>query len=486
MKKKIAIIGSGFSALSAASYLAKNGNEVTVYEKNKTLGGRARQLKKEGFTFDMGPSWYWMPDVFDAFFNDFGKNTSDFYHLERLDPGYEVYFGENEKISIGDSLEKIERVFESEEKGSGKKLRQFIQKAKDNYEVAIKDLVYRPGISPLELITPTTIKKFNYFLSNIKKDVCKDFKSPKLRQILQFPVLFLGAKPENTPAFYNFMNFADFGLGTWHPDKGMYSIVNGMVDLAKSLGVSFQTDTPIKKILVDQHNSVIGLETDQESIKADIVLSGADYHHSETLLEPEHRMYSEAYWDKKVFAPSSLLFYIGLDKKVKNVSHHTLFFDVDFDEHARVIYDDPAWPKDPLFYANFPSITDPSMAPEGQEACFLLIPLAPGISDTQALRDQQLELVLSRLETLTKQSIKKHMLFCESFCVNDFISEYNSYKGNAYGMANTLFQTAFLRPKLRSKKVKNLYFTGQLTVPGPGVPPALISGKLVAGLINNS
>ena len=434
----------------------------------------------------MGPSWYWMPDVFDAFFNDFGKNTSDFYHLERLDPGYEVYFGENEKISIGDSLEKIERVFENEEKGSGEKLRQFIQKAKDNYEVAIKDLVYRPGISPLELITPTTIKKFNYFLSNIKKDVCKDFKSPKLRQILQFPVLFLGAKPENTPAFYNFMNFADFGLGTWHPDKGMYSIVNGMVDLAKSLGVSFQTDTPIKKILVDQHNSVIGLETDQESIKADIVLSGADYHHSETLLEPKHRMYSEAYWDKKVFAPSSLLFYIGLDKKVKNVSHHTLFFDVDFDEHARVIYDDPAWPKDPLFYANFPSITDPLMAPEGQEACFLLIPLAPGISDTQALRDQQLELVLSRLETLTKQSIKKHMLFCESFCVNDFISEYNSYKGNAYGMANTLFQTAFLRPKLRSKKVKNLYFTGQLTVPGPGVPPALISGKLVAGLINNS
>ncbi len=486
MKKKIAIIGSGFSALSAASYLAKNGNEVTVYEKNKTLGGRARQLKKEGFTFDMGPSWYWMPDVFDAFFNDFGKNTSDFYHLERLDPGYEVYFGENEKISIGDSLEKIERVFENEEKGSGEKLRQFIQKAKDNYEVAIKDLVYRPGISPLELITPTTIKKFNYFLSNIKKDVCKDFKSPKLRQILQFPVLFLGAKPENTPAFYNFMNFADFGLGTWHPDKGMYSIVNGMVDLAKSLGVSFQTDTPIKKILVDQHNSVIGLETDQESIKADIVLSGADYHHSETLLEPKHRMYSEAYWDKKVFAPSSLLFYIGLDKKVKNVSHHTLFFDVDFDEHARVIYDDPAWPKDPLFYANFPSITDPLMAPEGQEACFLLIPLAPGITDTQALRDQQLELVLSRLETLTKQSIKKHMLFCESFCVNDFISEYNSYKGNAYGMANTLFQTAFLRPKLRSKKVKNLYFTGQLTVPGPGVPPALISGKLVAGLINNS
>ena len=485
MKRKIAIIGSGFSALSAATYLAKDGNEVTVYEKNATLGGRARQLKKEGFTFDMGPSWYWMPDVFESFFNDFGKKTSDFYNLERLDPGYEVYFGENEKIAIGDSLEKIEDVFEKEEKGSGKKLKHFIQKAKDNYEVAVKDLVYRPGISPLELITPKTIKKFNYFLSNIKQEVCKDFRSPKLRQILQFPVLFLGAKPENTPAFYNFMNFADFGLGTWHPEKGMYSIVNGMVALAESLGVQFYTDTPIEKILVNEQNKAIGIKTNKETIHADIVLSGADYHHSETLLDSKHRMYSEAYWDKKVFAPSSLLFYIGIDKKVKNVTHHTLFFDVDFDEHARMIYDQPAWPDNPLFYANFPSITDPTMAPKNQEACFLLIPLAPGIEDTQSLRDQQLEIVLSRLEKLTQQSIKNHVLFCESFCVNDFISEYNSYKGNAYGMANTLLQTAFLRPKLKSKKVENLYFTGQLTVPGPGVPPALISGKLVAGLINS-
>ena len=485
MKRKIAIIGSGFSALSAATYLAKDGNEVTVYEKNATLGGRARQLKKQGFTFDMGPSWYWMPDVFESFFNDFGKKTSDFYNLERLDPGYEVYFGENEKIAIGDSLEKIEDVFEKEEKGSGKKLKHFIQKAKDNYEVAVKDLVYRPGISPLELITPKTIKKFNYFLSNIKREVCKDFKSPKLRQILQFPVLFLGAKPENTPAFYNFMNFADFGLGTWHPEKGMYSIVNGMVALAESLGVQFYTDTPIEKILVNEQNKAIGIKTNKETIHADIVLSGADYHHSETLLDSKHRMYSEAYWDKKVFAPSSLLFYIGIDKKVKNVTHHTLFFDVDFDEHARMIYDQPAWPDNPLFYANFPSITDPTMAPKNQEACFLLIPLAPGIEDTQSLRDQQLEIVLSRLEKLTQQSIKNHVLFCESFCVNDFISEYNSYKGNAYGMANTLLQTAFLRPKLKSKKVENLYFTGQLTVPGPGVPPALISGKLVAGLINS-
>jgi len=486
MKKKIVIIGSGFSSLSAASYLAKKDFDVHVYEKNETLGGRARQLKKQGFTFDMGPSWYWMPDVFESFYNDFGKSTNDFYKLNRLDPGYQVVFGENEIIPIGDSLEKIYEVFEKEEAGSSQKLEKFIASAKDNYEIAIKDLVYRPGLSPLELVKTATIKKVKYFLSNIKRDVYKEFKSPKLRQILQFPVLFLGAKPSNTPSFYNFMNFADFGLGTWHPENGMYSIVQGMVSLAESLGVTFHTQSPIEKITVDASGKATGIKINGEQINADIVLSGADYHHSETLLDPKYRVYSEAYWDKKVFAPSSLLFYIGLDKKVENLAHHTLFFDVDFDEHARVIYDHPEWPKNPLFYANFPSVSDPKMAPEGKEACFLLIPIAPGIEDTPELREKYLNIVIERLEKLTNQPIKKEMLFCESFCVKDFVKEYNSYKGNAYGLANTLLQTAFLRPKLKSKKVKNLFFTGQLTVPGPGVPPALISGKLVSELISEA
>ena len=486
MSKKIAIIGSGFSSLSAAAYLAKKKFEVHLYEKNETLGGRARQLKKEGFTFDMGPSWYWMPDVFESFYNDFGKKTSDFYKLERLDPGYQVVFGENERILIGDSLEKIYSVFEKEEKGSSVKLKRFINIAKENYNIAIKDLVYRPGISPLELITPQTVKKIKYFLSNIKKDVCKDFQSPKLRQILQFPVLFLGAKPSKTPSFYNFMNYADFGLGTWHPEKGMYSIVMAMVDLAKSLGVKFYTNSEIEKICVDNDGRAKGIKINNKLEKADIVLSGADYHHSESLLDHKYRRYSKAFWNKKTFAPSSLLFYIGLDKKIKNVSHHTLFFDVDFDEHADSIYNNPSWPKDPLFYVNFPSISDPTMAPKGKEACFILIPIAPGIEDSKKLRDIYYQKVLHRLEKLTKQNIKDNIIFSESFCVNDFIKEYNSYKGNAYGLANTLFQTAFLRPKLISNKVKNLYFTGQLTVPGPGVPPAIISGKLVAELISKA
>jgi phytoene desaturase len=482
MKKKINIIGSGFSALAAACYLSKEGHSVTVFEKNATIGGRARQLKKDGFTFDIGPSWYWMPDVFERFFADFDKKPSDYYDLIKLSPAYQVYFGVEEFVKIADNLPEIIQTFESIEKGSGKVLEKFMAEAQSNYDIAIKDLVYNPGISPMELVTVETAKKVGQFFSTISKEVRKRFTNDKLIQILEFPVLFIGAKPSDTPAFYSFMNFADFGLGTWHPKKGMYSVVLAMETLAKELGVTFKTNANVTKILV-KNKSAVGITVNKENHYCDFVLSGADYHHSETLLDQEHRAYSESYWQKKTFAPSSLLFYVGFDSKVKNVEHHTLFFDVSFKKHAEAIYDNPKWPEDPLFYVSFPSKTDESSAPEGKEAAIILIPLAPGIEDTQAIREVYFDKVIKRFENLTQQNIKNSILFKESFCVNDFIKDYNSYNGNAYGMANTLLQTAFLRPKLKSKKVDKLYFTGQLTVPGPGVPPALISGKLVAELI---
>jgi phytoene desaturase len=482
MKKDIKIIGSGFSSLAAACYLAKEGNKVTVYEKNSTIGGRARQLKKDGFTFDIGPTWYWMPDVFERFFADFGKKPSDYYELIKLAPAYQVYFGIDEFVLIADNLPAIVATFESIEKGSGQKLEAFMKEAQSNYNIAIKDLVYRPGESPLELITLETAKKVNQFFSNISKDIRKKFKNQKLVQILEFPVLFLGAKPSDTPSFYSFMNFADFGLGTFHPKNGMYSVILAMEKLALELGVTIETNQNVSKIIV-QYGIATGLIVNDDKLTADIVLSGADYHHSETLLDKEYRAYSEKYWESRVFAPSSLLFYVGFDKKIERVEHHSLFFDVDFDIHAKAIYDNPEWPENPLFYASFPSKTDENSAPVGNEAAIFLIPLAPGLEDTDALRSKYFDKIIDRLEKLTRQELKNHILFKESFCVNDFVNEYNSYKGNAYGMANTLLQTAFLRPKLKSKKVANLYFTGQLTVPGPGVPPALISGKLVSDLI---
>ncbi len=477
----ISIIGSGFSSLSAACYLAKYGHNVSIYEKNETVGGRARQLKKQGFTFDIGPSWYWMPDIFEKFFNDFNTSPSDFYELDKLSPAYKIFFSDD-VITIGDSMDKICEEFERIETGSSKPLRKFIKKAQDNYDIAINKIVLKPGLSPLELVTKDTITRVNQFFKTISSDVRKKFKNPKLISTLEFPVLFLGAKPNKTPSFYSFMNFADFGLGTWHPKGGMYRVIEAMRDLATNLGVTINTNATVEKINVEKEKAT-GITVDGNKINSDYVLSGADYHHTESLLNPQNRQYSASYWDKKTFAPSSLLFYVGFDKKLQNIEHHNLFFDTNFEAHAEDIYDNPKWPDNPLFYVNFPSITDSSMAPKDCETGFFLIPIAPNLEDTEAIRQQYFDIIIKRFEKLTQQKVTNNIIFKESFCVRDFKKEYNSYKGNAYGMANTLMQTAFLRPNLKSKKVDKLYFTGQLTVPGPGVPPALISGKLAADLI---
>ena len=484
MKKNIAIIGSGFSSLSAACYLAKAGHNVTIYEKNDTLGGRARQFKAEGFTFDMGPSWYWMPDVFDKFFNDFGKKVSDYFTLTKLSPAYRVYFGKDDFIDIEDSPEKICKKFESIEKGSGEKLKKYLKIAKENYEIGVTDMLYKmPGNSPLELVSKKTIKRVRFFLSNIRKDVRRDFKNPKLRSILEFPVLFLGAKASNTPAFYNFMNYADFGIGTFQPPNGFHDLVNAMVDLGKSLGVKYKVNHELSKINV-KNKKVENIVINGKSTDCDLILSGADYHHTESLLPIKSRQYNNKYWKSRVFAPSSLLFYVGFNKKLKNVQHHNLIFDTDFNKHAEEIYDSPKWPTDPLFYANFTSKTNSKTAPDGSENAFFLIPIAIDLVDNKETRDKYFEKIIKKMELYTGQELKDSITYKRSFCVNDFKNEYNSYGGNAYGLANTLFQTAFLRPNIKSKLVQNLYFCGQLTVPGPGVPPAVVSGELVANLIN--
>lgn len=480
--QRIIIMGAGFSGLSAACYLAKAGYKVTVLEKNDYSGGRARQLKREGFTFDMGPTFYWMPDVFEQFFGDFNKPVDTYYELKRLNPAYTVYFQDGQSVPIGDNLETIQSTFDSIEPGSGRRLEKFISKAAHNYDIAVKDLVYRPGENLMEIVTPQTMLRVGDFINTIKRQVGKVVRNEQLRKILEFPVLFLGAMPGNTPAFYNFMNFADFGLGTWHPTGGMYEVANALYQLATELGVKIVHSSPVTEIKVKE-KCVVSVATPDATYPCDVLLSGADYHHTESLLSEMHRQYSEKYWDKKQMAPSALLFYVAFDTRLEGLSHHSLFFDVDFDAHAQAIYNHEEWPEEPLFYASFPSMTDATCAPDGKEAGIFLIPLAPDLDDTPELRAIYYEKIMDRLEKRTKQKVKSHVLFKESFCVNDFKSDYNSYKGNAYGLANTLRQTHILRPKLKSKKLDNLYFTGQLTVPGPGVPPSLISGKVVSELI---
>jgi len=447
-------------------------------EKNEQPGGRARQWKKDGFTFDMGPTWYWMPDIFENFFADFGKKTSDYYALKRLDPSYRVYFGEKDFMDLPVGRDKIEALFENLEKGSAKKLEKFLASAKKTYNVTVNEMVHIPGNSPLELISPDTIKNFGLFIISVRQQVRSMFRHPHIRNVLEFPVLFLGAKPGNIPAFYNFMNYADLELGTWYPSGGMYSVVDAMQKLALELGVKFNYNCEVERIEVED-GKTSGVVAGGKN-ESDIVVSGADYHHTEQLLDANLRGYSESYWNKKVFAPSALIFFLGINKKLENMIHHTLFFDAEFDRHAEAIYDVKRWPDKPLFYVSCASKTDLSSAPDACENVTILVPVAPGIEDNPETRKKYFTKVIDRMENLTNQTIKEHVILERSYCISDFEKDYHSYKGNAYGLANTLSQTAFLRPKIRSRKVNNLYFAGQLTVPGPGVPPCIISGKIVS------
>jgi len=480
--KSVIVIGSGFAALSAASFMAKEGWKVTVIEKNDTPGGRARQLKENGFTFDMGPSFYWMPDVFERYFSQFGKKVSDYYTLHRLDPSYRIYWKDN-FTDIPADFEQLKIVFESLEPGSADKLEKYLKGAAYKYEVGVNKLVYKPSRSITEFMDWQTISgvfKLEVFTS-IKKHIKKYFRHPKLQQMMEFPVLFLGALPQDTPALYSLMNYADIKGGTWYPEKGMYSIVDGMFSLAKELGVTFHFGENVKEIIID-NSSAKKLVTDKNVYRADAVISGADYHFTEkSLLPTAYQSYSDAYWDKKVMAPSCLMYYVGLNKKLKNLVHHSLFFDVPFDQHGTEIYKDPKWPAEPLFYLSVSSLTDETVAPSGHENLVFLIPVASGLEgDTEELREKYFRKIVKRMEDKIGESIMDAIVYKKSYSVSDFLNDYNSFRGNAYGLANTLMQTAIFRPSCRSKKVKNLFFTGQLTVPGPGVPPSLISGEVVA------
>ena len=481
---KISVIGSGFSSLSNACYLAKNGHQVEVFEKNDQLGGRARIKKIDGFTFDMGPSWYWMPDVFDEFFADFGKKVSDFYDLKRLDPSYRVFWPDAPD-DIPASVNELKAYFEKYEKGSGEKLDEFLAEAKMKYEVGMGDFVTKPSLSFTEFMSLDTARKgisLDLF-KPISKHIRQYFKHPKLIELLEFPVLFLGAKPQNTPSLYSLMNYADMALGTWYPMGGMHKIVEAMVSVASELGVVFHTSANVTEIIAEGRH-VLGLTSNNLFHAADAVVSGADYHHTEQSLLPEkYRNYNQKYWDSRVMAPSSLLYYVGLNKKIDGIKHHNLFFDESFDNHAVEIYDTHTWPEAPLFYVCNPSKTDESVAPEGKENLFFLVPVSTELKDNEPTRQRYFNMICDRLEKYTGHDIRPHIAVYESFAHSDFVSEYNSFKGNAYGLANTLKQTAILKPKCKNKQLDNLYYIGQLTVPGPGVPPSIISGKIVSQLI---
>lgn len=483
MPHNVIVIGSGFAGLSAACCLAKEGCQVTVLEKNATPGGRARQFEAEGFKFDMGPSWYWMPDIFEQFFQHFGRKTSDYYQLTRLDPSYRIYFGPDEVMDLPADMEQLRALFESYETGSSRHLDKFLADAKFKYDAGMKEFVFRPSHSPLEFAHWKILKAGlrMQLLKSLSAEVRQKFKDSRLVRLLEFPVLFLGAKPDHTPAMYSMMNYADMVLGTWYPEGGMVRIVDAMVSLAKELGVQFKFDAEVIHMDVEQ-KSIRRVTTKKgEVLEADIIVGGADYHHLEQeVLDQAYRQYDSAYWESRVMAPSSLVFYLGVRGRMKNVLHHNLFFDADFGKHSHEIYTDKKWPEKPLFYLSAPSVTDRGVAPEGHENLFVLIPIATDLEDTPETRERYFQMILERIHHQTGEDLRDRIVYKRSYCIEDFKADYHSFKGNAYGLANTLAQTAFLKPKLKSRTLNNLYYTGQLTVPGPGIPPALISGQIVA------
>ncbi len=486
MSSKVTVIGGGFAGLASASYLAKSGHEVVLLEKNDQVGGRARILESDGFRFDMGPSWYWMPEVFESFFEDFSAKVADQYDLLRLDPSYRVFFSKDEIIDVPGDWDGVLDLFESVEQGGRKKLETYMAEAERKYRLGMDKMVYQTGDTFVEYLSTDLIQGLfkNQVFSSITKHIKKFFRDPKLISILEFPVLFLGAKPQNTPALYSLMNFADLKLGTWYPMGGMGSVVQSMRKLFLDLGGEIRTSEEVKGFQIDR-GRIQSVQSNKDLYSSDAVIGGADYHFIEQKLLPkEARTYTDNYWQKRTLAPSALLFYLGVEKKLKGLQHHNLFFDTDFAVHAADIYDRPQWPKAPLFYVSAPSLTDPAVAPEGKENLTILVPLAPGLEDSPEKREACFKLIMSRLEELTGQEVLKHVVFKKSYGLDDFSKDYHSFKGNAYGLANTLRQTGPLKPKMKSKKIKNLVYTGQLTVPGPGVPPSLISGKIAANEVN--
>ena len=481
--KHITIIGSGFAGLSAAAYMAKEGHQVTVIEKNEQAGGRARSFESAGFTFDMGPSWYWMPDIFESFFKDFGKQPNDFYQLIRLDPSYQVLW-EDLQLPLPANFTELKAVFESLEKGAGNQLELFLKEAAYKYEVGIHKFVEKPGLSITEFFTLDVAKSVFKIdlLTSIHTHVRKYFSNPKLIQIAEFPILFLGALPKNTPALYSLMNYADMKLGTWYPMGGMTELVKGMQQLAMNLGVQFKFNESVQSFEY-QNKSICKVITDKNTYPTDAVIASCDYHHLETaVLAPTYRNYTDDYWEKRKMAPSSILMYLGINKKLKNILHHNLLFDAPFDQHAQELYTQPQWPSDPLMYVNCTSASDPSVAPEGNENLMVLIPTAPGLIDTEEIKEAYFKKAMAKLEKHFGEDIESHIVCKRIYAAKNFIADYHAFKGNAYGLANTLDQTAILKPSIKNKHLHNLIYAGQLTVPGPGVPPAIISGKLAAQL----
>lgn len=482
MTKKVIIIGAGFGGLSAAALLANKGYDVTVLEKNSSHGGRGRVWKEKGFIFDMGPSWYLMNDVFEKFFEELGEKPENYYKLKRLDPAYRIFFGNNKQLDIRADINKNRETFEKLEKGGAKKFDEYLKKSEYQYNIAMKDFIYKEYNKLTDMFSLKMLvegSKLHVF-ENMDRYTKRYFNNSEARKILEYTLVFLGGSPKNTPAMYNIMSHIDFNMGVWYPDGGISAVADAIYKIAKKKGVKFKFDEPVEQIITENGKATT-VKTNKALYKADIVISNADYAHTELkLLDQKSRTYDKKYWAKRVYAPSAFIIYLGIKGKIKSLTHHNLFFENDWQKHFDEIFNNPKWPKEPSYYISCPSKTDKKVAPKGHENIFVLVPVAPGLKDDEVTREEYYNKTMTHIENLLGEKIRDKIVVKRIYSHRDFYNDYNAYKGTALGLSHTLMQTAVLRPRQKSRKVKNLYYTGQYTHPGIGVPMVIISSQILA------
>jgi 1-hydroxy-2-isopentenylcarotenoid 3,4-desaturase len=481
---QIVIIGAGFGGLSAAALLARDGFDVTVIEKTEQPGGRASVYSEQGYNFDMGPSWYLMPDVYEKFFADFDKKPEDFFTLKKLNPLYRIFYYDKKVFDISADIEENYKLFDSFEEDGGEKLKEYLKSSQDLYDFSVNEMLFKDYRSVLDLLSGKLLLKSTKLRlwENLQHYVNNKFKSDEARKILEYAIGFLGGSPSNTPSFYHLVSHADLTLGVFYPQGGMREIVKAVKELAESYGAKFIFNESVK--LLEVHDHIIKrVITSNGVYEPDLVVSNADYHHTEIdLLTPENRTYDVDYWEKKVLSPSAMVIYLGINRKVNGLAHHNLFLEKDWEDGFNSVFNPEmaAWPKHPSYYVNIPSLTDNNAAPDGCETIYILAPLAPGLEDTTELREAFYNLIMDDLESKLGDKIRRDVVVKKIFALTDFEERYNAFKGTAFGLAHTLKQTALFRPTHKSNKVKNLYYTGQYTHPGIGVPMTMVSSQIIS------
>lgn len=483
VQKKVVIIGGGIGGLALAGMLGKKGYSVTLLEKNESVGGRARIFQKDGFMFDMGPSWYMMPDVFEHFFSILGEDINSYYTLKRLEPSYQITLKSNgEKYTFYSDLEKNKALFDSVEQGAGEVLEDFLNLTKGQYEIAKKEFMYKNYDSIFDFFNWRMLKEGSKLpLFKKQKDIIdKKFKSEILRRALQYQTVLLGTAPGDTPGIYTLMNYVDLVLGEWYPDGGIRAVPGSLEAIARKNGTNIRTNTAVKKIIVDQGVAKGVLLEDGEMVSADIVVSNADVAYTDlSLLPPEYRINSEYYWNTRTLAPSAFILYLGVRGKIGGMEHHNLLFTKNWDKGFDEIFKNPTWPQDPSMYICMPSKTDPTVAPPEHENMFVLVPIASGLEYSDDFAKQYAQKIINEISSYYDiPDLIDRIVVQRHYSVKDFIADYNSFKGTALGLAHTLFQTAVFRPNNIHTKIKNMFYVGAGTNPGIGMPICLISAEL--------